>query len=152
GGAELLLGRFATHAVSPVDAEEPEGASPLRARPVDEEVRDLVLDCRLGRGFWNELEECPLQIVDPGARRSGHGECREDAEVLDLEDGRLPDKVELVQDDDLRPLVQAGTVAAQLAVYGHKALGHGLSGIDDVEEETRPLEMREELIAEPDSP
>ena len=65
---------------------------------------------------------------------------------------RLRQEIDLVQHDGLRTLVQAGAVAAELTVDGSEAL-HGIAvrRIDHVQEQARALQVREELVAEPDA-
>ena len=63
--------------------------------------------------------------------------------------GRLGKKVDLVQDDDLRQLVEPGAVGGQLAVDRRPALGGLAVGrVDHVHEHAGALEVREELVAE----
>ena len=65
---------------------------------------------------------------------------------------RLGQQVDLVQDDDLRPLVEPGAVERELAVDRREPLlGVALGGVDHVDEQPGALEVREELVAEPDA-
>ncbi len=66
--------------------------------------------------------------------------------------GRLGQKIELVQHDDLRELGEPGAVRIELAVDDLELLrGISRSRVDDVDEHARALEVREELVAEPDA-
>ncbi len=60
-------------------------------------------------------------------------------------------EVDLVQHDDLRPLVEPRAVGRQLGVDRAPLLVGRLRRIDHVEEHARPLEMGEELVPEPDA-
>ena len=76
----------------------------------------------------------------------------DDPLVLHAQLGRLGQQVDLVQDDDLRQLVEARAVGGQLAVDRGPALGRlAVGGVDHVHEHPRALQVREELVAEPDA-
>ena len=99
-------------------AEDPEGA-PRRLRPVHEIVDELLLVGRRARDDLlrrHELEERPLQLVDPGAGRGGDAEHADDALVVDGERRRLGPEIDLVEDDHLRTFVEAGAVRLELRV------------------------------------
>ena len=69
--------------------------------------------------------------------------------IVGRERRRLRAQVGLVEDDDLRPVVEPGTVEPELAVDRREPLvGVGLRPVDDVDEEPRALEVGEELVAE----
>ena len=89
-----------------------------------------------------------LQLVDPVARRRRRVHDVEDARIVHGERGRLGDEVDLVEDDDLRPLGEARAVGGELAVDRVEARLGVLLGIDHVQEQARPLEVGEELVAE----
>ena len=60
--------------------------------------------------------------------------------------------VDLVQDDDLRQLLEAVAVGAELAVDGVELLGRvARGGVDHVHEHAGALEVREELVPEADA-
>ena len=128
---------------------------PRRLRPVDEVVDELIVVAgRHGNDLVrrNELEERALQLLDPGARRGGDAEHAHDPLVLDLERRRLRAQVDLVQHDHLRPRVETGAVRSELRVDRAPAvLRVGLGRVDHVQQQPRALEMREELMAEPDA-
>ena len=86
----------------------------------------------------------------PCARRAREPEDGDDPLVLDLE-RRLGLEVDLVQDDDLRQLVEAGAVGGELGVDRPPLLLGRLRRVDHVHERPRALEVREELVAEPDA-
>ena len=136
-------------AVAAVGAEDPEARPGAGARPVLEELRELLVGGGHRALGWAELEEQPLQLVDPGA---GGGRGRDDADdpaVLDLEARRRLEQVDLVQDDELGALVETGAVRRELAIDRPEALLEIVRrGVDDVHEEPRTLEMREELVTE----
>jgi hypothetical protein len=76
----------------------------------------------------------------------------EDPLVLDAERWCLGPQVDLVEDDDLRSLVQAGAVRGELGIDRTPALVRLVLGrVDDVHEQPRALEVSEELVAEPDA-
>ena len=60
-------------------------------------------------------------------------------------------EVDLVQHDDLRQLVEAGAVGGELGVDRAPLLVGRLRRVDHVDEPPRALEVREELVAEPDA-
>ena len=61
-------------------------------------------------------------------------------------------EVGLVEDDELRPLAEAGAVGGELAVDHAAALvGIALGGVDHVQQEAGPLEVGEELVPEADA-
>ena len=76
---------------------------------------------------------------------------RQDAPVLDRELCRLRAQVGLVEHDDLRSLVETGAVERELPVDRREALvGVALGGVDHVDEQSSPLEVREEVVPEAD--
>ncbi len=76
----------------------------------------------------------------------------DDPLVDDTERRRLGREVGLVQHDDLRPLVEAGSVGGELVVdHGEALVGVALRSVDHVHEHARALEVREELVAEADA-
>ncbi len=61
-------------------------------------------------------------------------------------------EVDLVEHDGLRSLLQPRSVRGELAVDGLEALGRVvLRRVDHVQEKVRALEVREELVAQPDT-
>ena len=60
-------------------------------------------------------------------------------------------EVDLVQDDDLRPLLQAGAVRGELGVDRAPLLVGRLGRVDHVDQRARALEMREEVVTEADT-
>ena len=60
-------------------------------------------------------------------------------------------EVDLVQHDDLRPLVETCAVGRQLGVDRAPLLVGRLRRVDHVDQRARPLEVGEELVAEPDA-
>ena len=71
--------------------------------------------------------------------------------VLQLE-RHVARNVDLVQDDDLRQPVETRAVGGELAVDQREALGGvPLGRVDHVDEQPRPLEVSEELVAEADA-
>ena len=64
--------------------------------------------------------------------------------------GGSSEEVDLVQDDDLRDAIEPGAVRRELAVDRPEALVEiGLRRVEDVDEQPRALEVREELVPEP---
>ena len=96
-----------------------------------------------------ELEERVLQLVDPSARHARRRRrLRRSARPRARTRAAL-EQVDLVQDDDLRPFVEARAVGGELAIDRVKALHGVLFGrVDHVQEQPRALEMREELVTE----
>ena len=58
-------------------------------------------------------------------------------------------EIDLVEDDDLGKRVETGAVLLELAVDRSEALAHVLAHVDDVQQQPRTLEVREELVAQP---
>ena len=78
-----------------------------------------------------------------------HGE---DPVVVHREPRRLGREVGLVEDDDLRPLVETRAVEPELAVDRRGAVvGVALGAVDHVDEETRALEVSEKRVTEADA-
>ena len=88
-----------------------------RLRPVDEEVRQLGASSTTGSGCGRaELEQRALELVDARAGRAGERERRATIRSSSSRNaGGSGQQVDLVQDDDLRPLVEAGAVRGELA-------------------------------------
>ena len=85
---------------------------------------------------------------DPGRARERKD--RDDARILDPE-GWIGGEIDLVQHDDLRAFVETGSVRTELGV-DRQPLLVGIAGcVDDVHEHPRALEVREELVSEPDT-
>ena len=69
-----------------------------------------------------------------------------------VERRRLGLQVDLVQDDDLRPLVEPGAVRGELRIDRPPALVRVAFGrIDHVQQQSRAFEMRKKLVPEPDA-
>ena len=99
-----------------------------------------------------EREEQALELVDPCSRRARDAVDGDDPLVLDGERRRLRVEIGLVEDDELRALAEAGAVGGELAVDHAVALvGVALGGVDHVQQEPGPLEVGQELVAEPDA-
>src|SRR5438270_282908 len=149
-----LVGADQEHGVAEaaVGAVDAVGRAAVGARPVDEVVGELG-----GRGTGgllggDELEERAPELLDAGSGRTRKGEDAQDPRILDGELGHLRHEVDLVQDDDLWPLLEAGAVLGQLVV-DRAELALWLPGgyVDHVHEQARALEVREELVAETDA-
>jgi hypothetical protein len=96
-----------------------------------------------------ELEQCPLQLVDPCSRRARDAEDTPDARILDGELRHVAPQVDLVEHDRLRARLETGAVRGKLVVDRREALGRVvLRGVDHVQEEIRALEMGQELVSE----
>ena len=138
-------------AASRAGAESRNPGEPARA--VDEEVRPSRRDLgRLFRLLRDELEQRPAQLVEARTGRGGDAEDTENPLVLDPEGRRLGTEVDLVQDDDLRALVEPSSVRGELGVDRAPALvGVVLGRVDHVHEQACALEVREELVTETDA-
>jgi hypothetical protein len=76
----------------------------------------------------------------------------DDAGVLDPEGRRVGAQIRLVEDDELRPLVETRAVEGELAVDRCETrVRVSLRPVDDVDEEASPLEVGEERVTEPDA-
>ena len=148
----VAVRRRADDAKAAVRAEDPERSALGRGRMVVEELRQLR-DRLVGLGSGRaEREERVLQLGDPGARRARDAMDRKDPLVLDAERRRLRREVGLVEDDDLRALVQPRPVERELPVDRRPALVRiALGAVDHVDEQPRPLEVREKVVAEADA-
>ena len=73
-------------------------------------------------GAADELEERESQRVDAGTGGGGNAEDAHDPRLLDPERRRIGAQVDLVQHDDLRPLVEPGAVGGELRVDRAPAL------------------------------
>src|SRR5581483_4322065 len=146
---ELFVRRWcAQHAVAAFDTQQAPGPR-LRLGAIHEVVRELVrplVHLRLG----NEREEAALEVVHTFAGCTGQTEDGDDALVFDRED-RVRLEIDLVQDDDLRTLVEPRTVRAELGVDRPPLLVRRLRSVDHVHEGARTLEVRKELVTEPDA-
>src|SRR5262249_22764906 len=112
---ELLRGRGrAEHAEAALGAQQTPAAR-LRLRSVHEEVGEIVRAALLRLGLRHEREETAAEVLDARARRARDAEHGDDPRIVDREVG-LRLEVDLVQDDDLRALVEAGAVRAELGV------------------------------------
>src|SRR5204863_377640 len=70
----------------------------------------------------------------------------------ELEPRRLGEQVDLVQDDRLWPLVEAGAVLGELVVDLAELLPDVARGhVDHVQQQPRAFEVREKLVPEPDT-
>ena len=117
--------RLAAHARAPPrDGGVPTTRKPRRCedaprarllRPVDEEVRELLLPVLLGLGLRHEREERAAGTRRSPAPVAHERRTRRRSAVLDRERG-LGLEVDLVQHDDLRPLVEPFAVGGELAV------------------------------------
>src|SRR6266545_3978108 len=125
----------------------------MRPRPVDEEVDEaVVVRGRLGLCRRAQLEQGTPEILDALAGRAREPEDAHDAVVLDLEHGRLRNEVDLVQHHGLRTRLEPGSVRLELGADRREPRGRvALARVDHVHEQPRPLEVRKELVAEPDS-
>ena len=128
--------------------------SPRRLRAVDEKVHDLLggLGRFLRRLLGRNLEQRAAQFVETHARRGGDTQDAQDSLFLHAERRRLQVEIDLVQDDDLRPLVETGAVRGELGVDRVPALVRVVLGrVDDVQEHPGTFEVGEELVPEPDA-
>src|ERR671924_363638 len=150
---ELLLVReLADDAEAAIGAVDPIGRPAVGPRPVDEEVDELVGGDRSGRLSRHELEEGAPELSHAGSRRAREREDAQDPRVVEVERRHLRNEVDLVQDDDLGPLLQAGAVGGELAVYGREPVLDAAGGrVDHVNEQARALEVCEELMPEADA-
>src|SRR5262249_13085790 len=99
-----------------------------------------------------QLEQCSLQLADARTRRAGRREDARNPFVRKLEGWRALEQVALVEHDELRPHLETRSVARELAIdRPEPVLEIGLRGIEDVHEQLRTLEVREELVAKPRS-
>ena len=106
---------------------------------------------RLRTTWRTEREQEVLQLVDARTRCTRDAVDGHDALVLDGERRRLGVEVGLVEHDELGPFAEPRAVGGELAVDDAVALVRvSLGGIDDVEQQSRALEMRQELVTEPD--
>ena len=123
----------------------------LGLRTVDEVVDEPVVGGSLD---WlrlrDEREEGAAELVDPFTGRARDAEDGDDARVLDRE-LRVRLEVDLVQDDDLRSFVEAGSVGGELGVDRPPLLVGRLRAVDHVHERACTLEVGEELVAEADT-
>src|ERR671924_390689 len=134
---ELLLVReLADDAEAAIGAVDPIGRPAVGPRPVDEEVDELVGGDRSGRLSRHELEEGAPELSHAGSRRAREREDAQDPRVVEVERRHLRNEVDLVQDDDLGPLLQAGAVGGELAVYGREPVLDAAGGrVDHVNEQ-----------------
>src|SRR5205807_6539546 len=92
------------------------------------------------------------QLLDARARRAGDAEDPDDTLVFDVQPRLVGAQVDLVQDDRLRPRLEAGAVGGQLAFDRSEALGRIVFGrVDHVQQQVRTLEVGEKLVPEPGS-
>ena len=157
GGAqralELLVGRRrADDAEAAVGAEQPPRPR-LRLRPVDEEVGELVVGAlRSARPRGTSANSARRNSSSPSPVAHESAEDGDHARVVDRRTRRLRLEVELVQHDDLRPLVEARAVRARARRRSSRHCSSAsLRRVDHVDEHPRALEVREELVAEPDA-
>ena len=142
------------------DAEEPAVAQDAKLAPsgwlraVHQEVGELGLDgsgrLRLGRDM---LEEGVLELGDPLARRGRAAERRSGGFAQRVAVLRR-DEVDLREHDELRPPGQPAAVEGELTIDRPSPLVDLLGagrGVDQVDEQPRALEVREELVSQADS-
>src|SRR5439155_18338501 len=127
GGPQRRLkrdaGRPATDdAVAAVGAEDPVRPA-AELRPVDEEVREGGLAWRRFLPRRNQLEQRPRQLLDAEPCRGRNRDASHYPFIVHLQGGRGTEEVDLVQDDDLRALVETRAVLGELAVDLPKLLG-----------------------------
>ena len=104
----LFRGRLTDDAEAALGAVDAEGAA-CRLRPVDEEVHHLVRRFdRLFRLWRDELEQRAAQLVEARAVAAETRRMRRIRSSSMPNDGGSGSEVDLVQHDDLRPLVEPG--------------------------------------------
>src|SRR5207244_6438597 len=92
------------------------------------------------------------ELVEAGARGGREVENALDPLVGDGKRREIRAEVDLVEHYDLPTLVESGAVRGELSVDGVPArVGVALRRVDDVDEQAGTLEVREELVAEPDA-
>ena len=135
-----------------IRAQDPVAAGSARPWTVDEELRQRFILLRPLLLGWEGLEQRPLQLLHPGAGRSADREDALQARVVELELRRLRQQVDLVQDDDLRSLLETGSVLLQLVVDRAEPLDRiAVRRVDHVQQQPGALEVRQELVAEADA-
>src|SRR5919197_1308250 len=135
-----------------VELDAPVGEGHAReAKPVLGVEPDLLVAGTLSDED-DEIVERPPELLHARAGRTRQGEDAQDPRILDGELGHLRHEIDLVQDDDLRALLEAGPVLGELAVDRPELLLR-VAGrqVDHVHEQARALEVREELVAEADA-
>src|SRR5205807_9285359 len=112
----VLVRQLADDAEAAVGAVDAVRRAAAPARPVDEVLGEL--GGRRGSGLLgrDELVERAPELLDAGAGRTRQGEDAPDPWILDGELGDLRHEVDLVQDDYLRALLEAGAVLRELVV------------------------------------
>ena len=149
---ELLLAR----AACPTTRKPPSVRMRLQRRafgsgPVDEEVGELGARPRAAcAGSGTSAKSALRKRVDPSPGRAREPEDGDDPLVGDRE-RRVGLEVDLVEDDDLRQLVEPGAVGDELGVDRLPLLARaGFEASITWTRRARPLEVGEELVPEPD--
>src|SRR5439155_24112684 len=95
-GELLLVGRDGSGDAEATIGAEHTKAAPVRTRVVDEKVDETVLGHRRLSPRRAQLEQRPLQLVDPRTRRAGDPEHAHDSPVRNAERGWIRPEVDLV--------------------------------------------------------
>ncbi len=106
---------------SPIGAEDAERRPRPGARPIVEKVGWLGRHFERLRRLGAVREQRSDQLVDPAAGGARDAEHADQARIRDRERCRLAREIGLVEDDELRALIETGAVERELAVDDLKA-------------------------------
>ena len=123
------------------------GPRRARGRVVEELRHDLVDTATSSTGQSSNSAYFNSSIPTPVAHDVATTRTTRSSARLERRDGF--EKVDLVEDDELRSRLEPGAVLGELPVDRAEPLFEvRLGGVEHVDEESRALEMREELVAE----